>query len=35
MRAFSDSKEEHERFLQVCSSVEKYIVDTGIQLIGA
>jgi len=27
------SKEQHERFLQVCSSVEKYIVDTGIQLI--
>jgi polyphosphate kinase len=27
------SKDEHERFLQVCSSVEKYIVDTGIQLI--
>src|SRR6202008_5091759 len=27
------SKEEHERFLQVCPSVEKYIVDTGIQLI--
>src|ERR1700746_1580077 len=27
------SKEQHERFLQVCPSVEKYIVDTGIQLI--
>src|ERR1700736_1082532 len=27
------SKDEHERFLQVCPSVEKYIVDTGIQLI--
>jgi polyphosphate kinase len=27
------SNEQHERFLQVCSSVEKYIVDTGIQLI--
>ena len=27
------SKEQHQRFLQVCSSVEKYIVDTGIQLI--
>src|SRR6059036_1307045 len=27
------SKEEHERFLQVCPSVEKYIVSTGIQLI--
>ena len=27
------SEEEHERFLQVCPSVEKYIVDTGIQLI--
>ena len=27
------SKEEHERFLQVCPSVEKYIVNTGIQLI--
>jgi polyphosphate kinase 2 (PPK2 family) len=26
------SKEQHERFLQVCPSVEKYI-DTGIQLI--
>src|ERR1700761_6386710 len=25
--------EQHERFLQVCPSVEKYIVDTGIQLI--
>jgi polyphosphate kinase 2 (PPK2 family) len=27
------SKEQHERFLQVCPSVEKYIVDSGIQLI--
>jgi polyphosphate kinase len=27
------SKEQHERFLQVCPGVEKYIVDTGIQLI--
>jgi polyphosphate kinase 2 len=27
------SKEQQERFLQVCPSVEKYIVDTGIQLI--
>src|ERR1700704_3360924 len=27
------TKEEHQRFLEVCSSVEKYIVDTGIQLI--
>ena len=27
------SKEEHERFLQVCPSVEKYVVATGIQLI--
>jgi len=27
------SKDEHERFLQVCPSVERYIVDTGIQLI--
>ena len=27
------SKGQHERFLQVCPSVEKYIVDTGIQLI--
>jgi polyphosphate kinase len=27
------SKEQHERFLRVCPSVEKYIVDTGIQLI--
>jgi polyphosphate kinase len=27
------SKDEHERFLEVCPSVEKYIVDTGIQLI--
>jgi polyphosphate kinase 2 (PPK2 family) len=27
------SKEQHERFLQVCPRVEKYIVDTGIQLI--
>jgi polyphosphate kinase len=25
--------EQHERFLEVCPSVEKYIVDTGIQLI--
>jgi polyphosphate kinase 2 len=27
------SEEQHERFLQVCPSVEKYIVDTGVQLI--
>jgi polyphosphate kinase 2 len=27
------SKEQRERFLQVCPSVEKYVVDTGIQLI--
>ena len=27
------SKEQHERFLQVCPGVEKYIVDSGIQLI--
>ena len=27
------SSEQHERFLQVCPSVEKYILDTGIQLI--
>jgi polyphosphate kinase len=27
------SKEQHERFLQVCPGVEKYIVDTGIQLV--
>ena len=27
------SEEEHERFLRVCPEVEKYIVDTGIQLI--
>jgi polyphosphate kinase len=27
------TNEQHERFLQVCSSVEKYIFDTGIQLI--
>ena len=27
------SKEQHERFLEVCPGVEKYIVDTGIQLI--
>jgi polyphosphate kinase len=27
------TKEQHERFLEVCPSVEKYIVDTGIQLI--
>src|SRR5277367_2876018 len=27
------SKEQHEQFLQVCPNVEKYIVDTGIQLI--
>src|SRR3979490_1546297 len=27
------ANEQHERFLHVCSSVEKYIVDTGIQLI--
>jgi polyphosphate kinase len=27
------SNEQHERFLQVCSNVEKYIVETGIQLI--
>src|SRR5437588_1050740 len=27
------SKEQHQRFLQVCASVEKYIVDTGIRLI--
>src|SRR6058998_2276722 len=25
------SKDQHERFLQVCPSVEKYIVSTGIQ----
>jgi polyphosphate kinase 2 len=27
------TKEQHERFLEVCPSVEKYIVDTGVQLI--
>jgi polyphosphate kinase len=27
------SKEEHERFLQVCPIVEKYVADSGIQLI--
>jgi polyphosphate kinase 2 (PPK2 family) len=27
------SNDQHKRFLQVCPSVEKYIVDTGIQLI--
>lgn len=27
------SEKQHQRFLQVCASVEKYIVDTGIQLI--
>src|SRR3979490_2764714 len=27
------SKEQHQRFLEVCPSVEKYIVNTGIQLI--
>jgi polyphosphate kinase len=27
------SEKQHQRFLQVCPSVEKYIVDTGIQLI--
>ena len=27
------SKGQHERFLQVCPSVEKYIVETGIQLV--
>ena len=27
------SKEQHERFLQVCPSIEKYVVDTGIHLI--
>src|ERR1700746_266323 len=27
------SDEQHERFLQVCPGVEKYIVDTGIQLV--
>src|SRR5260370_13570840 len=27
------SNEQHERFLEVCPSVEKYIVDTGIKLI--
>jgi polyphosphate kinase len=27
------SKEQHEQFLQVCPNVEKYIVETGIQLI--
>ena len=27
------SEEEHQRFLRVCPSVEKYIVDTGVQII--
>jgi polyphosphate kinase 2 len=27
------TNEQHERFLEVCPSVEKYIVDTGVQLI--
>jgi polyphosphate kinase 2 len=27
------SKEQHDQFLQVCPSVEKYIVETGIQLV--
>jgi polyphosphate kinase 2 (PPK2 family) len=27
------SKEEHERFLQVCPEVEKFVVDAGTQLI--
>src|SRR6266478_7440951 len=27
------TKEEHERFLQVCPIVEKFVVDSGIQLI--
>ena len=27
------SKEEHERFLRVCPSIEKYIVDSGVQII--
>jgi polyphosphate kinase len=27
------SKEEHRRFLEICSTVERFVVDTGIRLI--